>query len=197
MSSVVELEAAWPARRRTCAPGRWTSGVAVLVGQLLAEHLFELVDQLAEGRGDLLVALRSRLPSASFSNFLRSSSDQAHPAGELLRVDDDPSTPEGTSSESFFTSSPARPKIACSSFSSGVSSVFDLRRDLADQDVARLHERADPDDAVLVEVAQRLLADVGNVAGELLAAELRLANFDVELFDVNRRVGVVLAPALR
>jgi hypothetical protein len=34
-----------------------------------------------------------------------------------------PSTPDGTSSESFFTSSPARPKIACSSFSSGVSSL--------------------------------------------------------------------------
>ena len=35
-----------------------------------------------------------------------------------------PCVPAGTSSESFFTSSPARPKIACSSFSSGVSSVL-------------------------------------------------------------------------
>ena len=35
-----------------------------------------------------------------------------------------PLVPAGTSSESFFTSSPARPKIACSSFSSGVSSVL-------------------------------------------------------------------------
>ena len=37
-----------------------------------------------------------------------------------------PSVPAGTSSESFFTSSPARPKIACSSFSSGLSSDFDF-----------------------------------------------------------------------
>jgi len=37
-----------------------------------------------------------------------------------------PSTPEGTSRLSFLTSSPARPKIACSSFSSGVSSLLDL-----------------------------------------------------------------------
>ena len=35
-----------------------------------------------------------------------------------------PSWPAGNSSESFFTSSPARPKIACSSFSSGESSVL-------------------------------------------------------------------------
>src|SRR5256885_701867 len=37
-----------------------------------------------------------------------------------------PSTPEGTSSESFLTSSPARPKMACKSFSSGVSSERDF-----------------------------------------------------------------------
>jgi hypothetical protein len=41
------------------------------------------------------------------------------------------------------------------------------------------------DDAVLVEVAQRLLADVGDVARELLAAQLGLADLDVELVDVD------------
>ena len=103
-----------------------------------------------------------------------------------------PSTPEGTSSESFFTSSPARPKIACSSFSSGVSSVLLLGETLPTRMSPGSHERADADDAGLVEVAQGLFADVGNVAGELFAAQLGLANFDVELFDVNRGVGVVL-----
>jgi hypothetical protein len=49
-----------------------------------------------------------------------------------------------------------------------------------------------PDDAALVEVAQRLLGDVGDVAGELLAAQLRLADLDVELVDVDRREDVVL-----
>ena len=82
--------------------------------------------------------------------------------------------------------------MACSSFSSGVSSVFDLGRDLAHQDVARPHVGADAHDAVLVEVAQGLFADVGNVAGELLAAQLGLADFDLELLDVDRGVGVVL-----
>src|ERR1700733_3868499 len=67
-----------------------------------------------------------------------------------------------------------------------------LGRDLADEDVARLHACADPDDAFFVEVSQGLLADVGNVASELFSAELGLANFDVELVDVNRRVNVVL-----
>ena len=104
-------------------------------------------DQLAEGGGDPLVALGlgllqrlSRTPSAPLRE-------------RLMRRENFcvsmtmPSTPEGTSSESFFTSSPARPKMACSSFSSGVSSVLRLGRDLADQDVARPDVGADADDA--------------------------------------------------
>ncbi|KIU01396.1 hypothetical protein QU38_01850, partial [Staphylococcus aureus] len=45
---------------------------------------------------------------------------------------------------------------------------FTLGGDLADQDVARLHFGADVDDAGLVEVAQRFLADVRDVAGDVL-----------------------------
>ena len=67
-----------------------------------------------------------------------------------------------------------------------------LGRDLAHQDVARADVGAHPHDAALVEVPQGLFADVGNVAGELLAAQLGLADFDVELFDVDRGVRVVL-----
>ena len=55
-----------------------------------------------------------------------------------------------------------------------------LRRDLADEDIARFHVGTDPHDAALVEVAELLFADVGNVARELLTAELGLADFDVE-----------------
>ena len=108
-----------------------------------------------------------------------------------------PSTPEGTSSESFFTSSPARPKMACSSFSSGVSSVFDFGETLPTRMSPGCDVGAHADDAALVEVAEHLFADVGDVAGEFLAAELRLADFDVEFLDVDRGVGVVLAPVLR
>ena len=67
-----------------------------------------------------------------------------------------------------------------------------LGRDLADEDVARPDARADADDAVLIEIGQRPLADVGNVARELFAAELGLADFDVVLLDVNRGERVVL-----
>ncbi len=67
-----------------------------------------------------------------------------------------------------------------------------LRRDLADQDVAGLDASADAHDAALVEVAQRLLGDVRDVARELLAPELGLADLDLELVDVDRRVDVVL-----
>ena len=67
-----------------------------------------------------------------------------------------------------------------------------LRGDLADEDVAGADARADADDAVLVEVGQGPLADVGDVAGELLAAELGLADLDVVLLDVDRGERVFL-----
>ena len=66
-----------------------------------------------------------------------------------------------------------------------------LGRDLADQDVARLDFGADADDAVLVEVAQRVLADVRNVARDLFGPQLGVARLDLVLFDVNRGEGVV------
>src|SRR5713226_2841159 len=67
-----------------------------------------------------------------------------------------------------------------------------LGRDLADEDVARLHDRADADDAALVEVAKERLADVGNIASDFLGAKLGVARFDFVLLDVNRGVVVVL-----
>ena len=67
-----------------------------------------------------------------------------------------------------------------------------LRRDLADEDVARLHVRADADDAALVEVAQVRLRHVRDVPRDFLGAELRVARLDLELLDVDRRVVVVL-----
>ena len=67
-----------------------------------------------------------------------------------------------------------------------------LGRDLADENIAGPHEGAHADDAVLVEVPQRFFADVGDVAGELLPAELRLADLDVEFLDVQRGVDVLL-----
>ena len=60
-----------------------------------------------------------------------------------------------------------------------------LGRDLADQDVARLDLGADVDDAVLVEVLERLLADVGDVAGDLLGAQLGVARLQLVLLDVD------------
>ena len=69
------------------------------------------------------------LPSLSvslsvFSKALRSSSERLMRRENRCVSITMPSTPEGTSSESFFTSSPARPKMACKSFSSGVNSVL-------------------------------------------------------------------------
>src|SRR4029453_17057693 len=62
-----------------------------------------------------------------------------------------------------------------------------LRRDLADEDIAGLHLGADPDDAGLVEVAQRLVADVRDVARDLLGTELRVPGDALEPLDVHHR----------
>ena len=69
-----------------------------------------------------------------------------------------------------------------------------LRRDLADQDVAGVHLGADADDAVLVEVAQDLLADVRDVARDLLRAQLGVAGLHLVLLDVDGGELVVAAP---
>src|SRR5262249_46415846 len=71
-----------------------------------------------------------------------------------------------------------------------------LRRDLADEHVVGADLGADADDARLVEVAERLLADVRDVPGDLLLAELGVPRDALELLDVDRGVGVVLHHAL-
>ena len=117
---------------------------------------------------------------------------QAHAAREFLRVDHDAFHARGDFERIVL-------HVFAGPAEDGVQQFFFRRqlglalgRDLADQDVARPDVGADADDAVFVEVAQGLFADVGNVAGELLAAQLRLADFDVELLDVDRGVDVVL-----
>ncbi len=74
---------------------------------------------------------------------------------------------------------------------------FALRRDLAHQDVAGLDRSADANDAAVVEIGERRLGDVGNVARDLLGPQLRVPRLDLELLDVNRGVGVVAHQALR
>ena len=72
---------------------------------------------------------------------------------------------------------------------------FALRRYLADEDVVVADLGADADDARLVEIAQGVLADVGNIARDLFRPQLGVAGFDLELLDVDRGV-VVLADQL-
>ena len=66
-----------------------------------------------------------------------------------------------------------------------------LGRDLADKDVAAPDLCADADDAVLVEVLERVLGEVGDVAGDLLFAELGVTRFDLVLLDVDGGEDVV------
>src|SRR6185437_10173739 len=67
-----------------------------------------------------------------------------------------------------------------------------LRSDLPDQDVARFDLGPDIDNARLVEVAKRFLADVRDVAGDVLGPQLGVAGHDLEFLDVDRGEDVVL-----
>src|SRR5258708_11095928 len=45
---------------------------------------------------------------------------------------------------------------------------------------------ADLHDAAFVQIAEGLFADVGNIASKFLAAQLGLADFDIEFLDMDR-----------
>src|ERR1700676_3959769 len=69
---------------------------------------------------------------------------------------------------------------------------FALGRHFADQDVARLHRRADADDSALVQIAQERFGDVGDIARDFFRTELGIAGFNLEFFYVDRGVVVFL-----
>ena len=73
---------------------------------------------------------------------------------------------------------------------------FTARRDLTDQNVVRSDFRADPDDPVLVEVRQALLADIRNVPSDLFRSELGIARFGLVLLDVDRGKDIVANQSL-
>src|SRR5207344_377841 len=72
-----------------------------------------------------------------------------------------------------------------------------LRRDLADEKVACSDFGSDAHDSTLVELRERLLRAVRDVARDFLVAELRRAGVDLVLVDVDRREDVVLHEPLR
>ena len=78
------------------------------------------------------------------------------------------------------------------SFSSAVSSVSPLGVILPTSRSPGGDLGADAHDAVLVEVGQRFLGAVGDVAGDLFVAQLGGAGLDLVLLDVHRGEDVVL-----
>jgi hypothetical protein len=103
-----------------------------------------------------------------------------------------PPSPCGTLSEVSRTSRAFSLKMARISFSSRGQLGLALRRHLADEQVAGADLGADADDAAVVEVRERLLRAVRDVARDLLVAELRRAGVDLVLVDVDRAEHVVL-----
>src|SRR6266508_5952295 len=56
--------------------------------------------------------------------------------------------------------------------------------------MARLDLSADPNDAALIEISERLIANVWNIAGDLFRTELGVTGDALEFFDVDRSINV-------
>ena len=61
-----------------------------------------------------------------------------------------------------------------------------LGGDLTYQDIVGAYLGADADDALFIELSERFLADVGNVAGDLFEAQLGIPGLDFMLGDMDR-----------
>ena len=107
-----------------------------------------------------------------------------------------PFMPGGTFSDESFTSFAFSPKIAVSSFSSGDSSVSPFGVILPTRMSPGLTCAPIRMMPALVEVDQRLVGDVRDFPGDLFLAALGVADVQLELLDVDRRVDVVLDQAL-
>ena len=101
-----------------------------------------------------------------------------------------PLVPWSTRSEVSFTSEAFSPKIARSSFSSGVSVVSPFGVTLPTSVSPGLHFGADVDDARLVQASQLVLRQVRDVARDFLGAQLGVARHHHQLLDVDRGVAV-------
>src|SRR4029077_19632899 len=68
---------------------------------------------------------------------------------------------------------------------------FALRSHLAHENIAGTDSGADANHAAFIEVPEECLADVGDIASDLLGAELGVARLDFILFDVDGSVVVL------
>ena len=139
-----ELEAARSARRRPRRPCRWPSGLLAGVGSTIGSPStsFELLDHLLELVGDRLTFISVSYPSMLLLEApCFSSSVMLHPAAEPLGVDDD-ALDAGRHLQRVVLhvlAGPAEDRVQQLLF--GGQLALALRRDLADQDVARARRR--------------------------------------------------------
>ncbi len=66
-----------------------------------------------------------------------------------------------------------------------------LRGHLTDQDIAAAHLGADADNAALVQILQRVIAHIGDIAGDLLRPQLGIAGFHFVFLNVDGGVYII------
>ncbi len=66
-----------------------------------------------------------------------------------------------------------------------------LRSYLSDEDISGTYLRTDADNAALIQILQRIIADTGNILCDLLRSELGVAGLALVLFDMDGGVHVI------
>ena len=108
-----------------------------------------------------------------------------HTAAEPLGCDDDALFTGGHFEGIVFHVFTGAAEDRVQQFFFGGQFAFALGGNLADKYIAGADTGADSDDAGFIQIRQGTFGDVGDVAGEFLAAKLGLANFDIVFLDVD------------
>ena len=164
---------------------------AVGASQRLLKNFLHLGDHGAEGLGNLEVSfvLSFFQLLLKFAAFVFR---QAHAPGKFLGSDHDPLDTGGNLQRIILHILACPAEDGMQQFFLWRQLSLALGRDLTHKDVAGTDVGSDPHDARLVEIVQSPFAHIGDVAGELLATELGIADLDVVFLDVDRGVDVIL-----
>ena len=153
--------------------------VSVTSGHLIADGDFSLLGNVD---ADRLVHARRQLVAVLSGKYLRCHDDTVSTVGNLqARVAD---------LSRLLTEDGAEQSLL------GSQLGLTLRGNLSYQDITGTDLRTDADDASLIQVFQRIIADARNIAGDLLRSQLGVAGLCLVLFNMNGCVYVILYQTL-
>ena len=153
--------------------------VSVTSGHLIADGDFSLLGNVD---ADRLVHARRQLVAVLSGKYLRCHDDTVSAVGNLqARV---------TDLSRLLTEDGAEQSLL------GSQLGLTLRGNLSYQDITGTDLRTDADDAALVQVLERIIADTRNVLGDLFRSELGVSCLTLIFLDMNGSINIVLDQSL-